>query len=83
MISHVETGRVYEGKKRRRCGYIFNPVWNDRQVVYCSETVVQYDSPTVSNGRKYPMVSVEQFLKWAGRDVTDEMPDRDWRSADK
>lgn len=55
---------------------------NDRQVLYInqSRTEVQYDSPAVKNGTSYPMVSMEKFLQWAKRDVTDLMPKGDWRT---
>ena len=41
---------------------------------------VQYDSPTIHTGRKYPQVSIEKFLNWAKEDVTNKMPSGDeWR----
>lgn len=73
------TGHVYEAKRKKECGDIFNPVWNDRQIVWIGPFLVQYDSPTVTNGRKYPTVSIDAFLKWAKRDVTEDMPKGDWR----
>jgi hypothetical protein len=76
----IQVGRCYEAKRPRRVG-LFSSVWNDRAVLWVSPfgTQVQYDSPTVSLGRHYPRVSMEQFLKWAGRDVTPLMPETDWR----
>lgn len=75
----IKIGRVYEAKKPQRsaCGLV-----NDRQVEYISSAgnYVQYDGPSVAPGRRFPTVTMEQFLKWAGKDVTDEMPNGEWRS---
>lgn len=43
---------------------------------------VQYDSPSVKDGKKYPTITMTKFLKWAGKDVTDQMPSGEWRKAD-
>ena len=41
---------------------------------------VQYDSPTVKNGKNYPSIPMKEFLAWAGREVSkDEIPEGDWR----
>jgi hypothetical protein len=42
---------------------------------------LQYDSPSVRNGRKYPKISVAKFLKWAEADITETMPKGKWRYA--
>lgn len=80
----IKANHVYEAKRPARSGSIFAEVFNDRQVLWInqSRTEVQYDSPTLRAGRHYPHVSMEKFLKWAGRDVTDEMPPGgdDWRT---
>lgn len=72
-------GRVYRAKKPGvvRGGYV-----NDRVIIRTLGPQVQYDGPAVAIGRRYPIVSVEKFLEWAGKDVTDEMPEgrwKDWR----
>lgn len=73
-------GRCYEAKRPAPSGFI-PQLCNDRQVKWVSPTsdYVQYDSPTVRYGRRYPKVSMEKFLTWAGRDVTSLMPKGKWR----
>lgn len=73
--------RVYEAK-RPAAASGFPPLYNDRQVQWVSSdrTLVQYDSPTIRDGRRYPTTTMEKFLKWAGQDVTNIMPDGEWRS---
>src|SRR6266849_4756633 len=67
----IKPGRCYEAKRPVVVGYYRE--LNDRQVKWVNSfrTQVQYDSPTVSDGRSYPIISMEKFLKWAGRDVTE------------
>ena len=74
--SDIKVGHTYEAKKPRGVFLL-----NDRQVLHISSmgTVVQYDSPTVPGARSYPRISMEKFLKWAGKDVTDVMPKGEWR----
>ena len=72
-------GHVYEAKRPRSVG-LFEPLMNDRQIKWISFNEVQYDSPTVGLGRRYPRASKEAFLKWAARDITKEMPPGEWRS---
>ncbi len=73
-------GRCYEAKSPKVIGIIERFI-NDRQIVFinATQTQLQYDSPSVRNGAKYPTVTIEQFLKWAKRDVTIEMPKGTWR----
>lgn len=75
-------GNVYEGKKKQKIG-VFIPLWNDRQIVYIDEVTeqVQWDSPSVKIGQRRKWSSFEAFRKWARRDITDEMPDGEWRTA--
>jgi hypothetical protein len=74
----IIVGHVYEAK--RPSMVLFNGgVMNDRKVVYTSKTQVQYDGPTVRDGRHFPTVSMDAFLNWAKRDVTDEMTKNQWR----
>lgn len=42
---------------------------------------VQYDSPTVKNGKNYPRVTATKFLEWTEKNVTEIMPQGKW--ADK
>lgn len=75
----IKVGRTYRGKRPGNAGGLVN----DRTVLYTSALAgkVQYDGPAVRNGARYPKVSLAEFLKWADRDVTDELPDgkyADW-----
>lgn len=70
----IEIGRTYRAKKPRRAGGSFGPLVNDRTVIFSNGIVVQYNGPSVATGRKYPVVRVENFIEWAARDVTDELP---------
>lgn len=75
MTIELIRGNTYRAKKPAcvGTGYV-----NDRMIVYMSLTQVQYDSPGIPNGQRYKFVPVEEFLKWAGRDVTAEMPKDEW-----
>ena len=73
----IIVGHTYEAKKPQRVGWM--RFLNDRQVVFCGNGIVQYDSPSVGLGRHYPKTTMEKFLKWAGKDVTNQMPKGDWR----
>lgn len=68
-------GRVFEAKKPKTNGFYCD----DRQIVWRGINQVQYDSPRLKTGARLPIVSLENFEKWAGRDVTDLMPEGDWR----
>ena len=40
---------------------------------------VQYNSPAIKDGSKYPTISATKFLKWAAKNVTETMPENgDW-----
>ena len=73
----LKVGRCYRAKKPAQCDY---GLINDRQIKWINElgTELQYDGPSVKNGRHFPRVSVEKFMKWADRDVTDFLPEGDW-----
>ena len=75
----VQVGRCYEAK--RPVAVSFPLVFNDRQVLWVSPTrdMVQWDSPSLGLGARYRTVKMVAFLKWAGRDVTGEMPKGEWR----
>jgi hypothetical protein len=76
----IQVGRCYEAKRIAFVGGA--NLANDRQAIHInpSRTEVQYDSPTVKDGANYPVVSMEKFVAWARRDVTDLMPKGDWRT---
>lgn len=71
-------GHTYEAKRPKAIGLV-EPLIDDRMIVWMGLTEVQYDSPSVRFGRRLPKVSKDAFLKWAGRDVTKEMPEGEWR----
>jgi hypothetical protein len=79
-IDDIKTGKTYRSKRPAPAGSIFQPYFNDRQVIWCSHeaNLLQYDSPSVALGRKYPKVTIDKFLKWVGKDVTDELPEGEW-----
>lgn len=58
----IQVGKVYIPKKRR-----YALAFEDRLVVWINKdrTMIQYDSDTIRNGRHYPIISMERFLKWA------------------
>lgn len=65
----IQVGKTYRGK-RRRAGFdyrTFTDVYDDREVIWMSQNrmSVQYDNPFIADGRAYPTVSMEKFLKWA------------------
>lgn len=70
----IEVGRTYRAKKPRVSGGVFSPLVNDRTVLWIGISDLQYDGPAVARGRSYPRISIEKFIAWAGRDVTDELP---------
>lgn len=81
MAIHLAVGRVYRAKKPRGVNAGADTLVNDRQIRWLNAFSVQYDSPSVSNGRTFPTVSREAFLSWAGADVTESMPvNLDWAS---
>lgn len=59
----LKIGRTYRAKRYRQ-------LWmgnNDRHIVWMSKdrTRVQYNSDTVKIGRRYPIIDIEKFLRWA------------------
>jgi len=71
MSQKIEARKFYRAKKPVRCS---DGGFNDRCVLWVSTDgqKVQYDSPTVGNGRHYPTVTLEKFLKWMGKEITKE-----------
>lgn len=73
----LKVGSVYRAKKPKAVG-IFNPVFNDRQILWIGPSSVQYDSATVKFGQKQPIIPIEKFLKWASFEVLEILPEGDW-----
>ena len=65
----IEAGKYYRAKKPTKC---LGGGYNDRCVLYVSPdgSQIQYDSYTVSNGKHYPTIPLEKFLKWASKEIT-------------
>jgi len=66
----IQKNRVYRGKKpcQAGAGYV-----NDRQVIWIGNNQVQYDSPSIATGNKFRSMSLDDFARWAHKDVTDEL----------
>lgn len=79
----LSVGRVYRAKKPGviHTGFLQPSLINDRVILHISEEFVQYDGPAVGLGRRFPRVTKEAFLKWAGQDVTDQLPKGKWEQA--
>ncbi|QOV06313.1 hypothetical protein CPT_Maja_093 [Burkholderia phage Maja] len=85
MSIELKVGQVWRAKRPKVAGPFFAPLVNDRQIVWIDSLgmTVQYDSPSVAQGRHYPKVSREAFEKWAGREVSGELPENgDWQKWD-
>ena len=39
---------------------------------------VQYDSPSIKNGKNYPSIPSSKFIKWTAKNVSDIMPKGEW-----
>lgn len=63
-IEDLKVGRVYRAKRPRVVHTLGGSYINDRQILSISpfEETIQYDSPKVGFGSKYPVISVEKFL---------------------
>lgn len=79
----LRVGRTYRAKKPAKAGDWRDPMVNDRTIKWIGCEEVQYDGPSVAFGRHYPRVSIEKFLKWAERDVTDQLPEGDYEKWSK
>ena len=69
QVADIQAGKYYRAKKPRRC---MDGGYDDRRVLHVDREGqnVQYDSYTVADGRHYPTVPMERFLKWAGKEIT-------------
>lgn len=70
----LKVGNTYRAKKPAQNGMYVN----DRIIRWIGAYELQYDGPAVANGRHYPQVTKEVFLKWAARDVSTELPSGEW-----
>ncbi len=77
----IQVGRTYRAVKPASTG-MFSALFNDRTIIWISSdrAFVQYDGPGVPDGRHYPKAKMEEFCRWALRDVTDELPTDEWQS---
>ena len=74
----LKVGHTCRAKKPRQVGNTFGGCFNDREIIGLTDTEVQYDTPSMIGNRDYPRTSRENFVKWAARDVTSELPDGQW-----
>lgn len=67
---------IYRAATPRQVGWHVN----DRMIIYMDMMgwKLQYDSPSIRSGSRYPSVTVEDFLLWMSEDVTEGYPDGDW-----
>lgn len=66
-VKDIRIGATYRGKTRRSNDWGQS---NDRTVLYISPLgEVQYDSDMLPNGRRYPRVTMDKFLRWAAAEV--------------
>lgn len=65
----LKVGGLYRAKRPTK--NFFGDL-NDRVILWMCGDFVQYDSISVQNGRKYPKVTVDAFLKWTGSVVHQE-----------
>lgn len=74
----IMRGRTYRAKKPRQVAGMVN----DRTVIFINidGRILQYDGPAVDLGRNYPSVYTETFEKWAGEDVTDQLPKGEYQT---
>ena len=74
-------GHIYRAKKPARVEYFGEaPLFNDRIIVWMKGdgSRIQYDSPSVRDGRHLPTIDRDKFEKWAGTDVTEGYPQGEW-----
>ena len=73
---NLEVGQLWRAKRPAPAG-VFGDV-NDRRILWMGKrsfaggVSVQYDSPAVGNGRRYPTVTKAMFKAWAGELLTTE-----------
>lgn len=67
-IEDLKVGRVYRAKRPRVVHTLGGSYINDRQILSISpfEENIQYDSPKVGFGSKYPVISVDTMCAAGG-----------------
>lgn len=77
-ILTLARGRVYRAKRPERA-MIPEPAYDDRQIISVDldKNLVVYGCPS-NTGSNYPKTSVSEFLQWAKREVTGELPEHGW-----
>lgn len=78
-MSNFAVGKVWRAKRPAPTGEFLKPLVNDRVIMWIGAETLQYDGPSVGLGQHYRKVSIEDFEKWAGREVTDELPNGQWQ----
>lgn len=78
-MSNFAVGQVWRAKRPAPTGEFLKPLVNDRVIMWIGAETLQYDGPSVGLGQHYRKVSIEDFEKWAGREVTDELPNGQWQ----
>ena len=68
-LEDLEQGGTFRGKRPRRN---LLGEYDDRTILYVGSETVQYDSIAVRQGRRYPSVSIDRFLKWASHQIDTE-----------
>lgn len=75
--AEIKRGHVYRAKHpRKRYTLGLGDHFTDREVVYVDERRVQYDGPHIKLGQHFPTVSMDEFLAWVGKDVTEQERNR-------
>jgi hypothetical protein len=72
----IVAGRTYRAKTPRCAG---GGYFNDRHVMGFYMGFIQYDGPAVAHGKHFPKITVDEFVKWMGEDVTDKLPRGGWQ----
>jgi hypothetical protein len=72
IATDLKDGATYRAKKPiKKWTFQHGEHFNDRIIIWRNDTHVQYDGPAVRTGSKYPKITVEEFLQWAGTEVED------------
>lgn len=69
----LEVGKTFRAKKPSMVRFLTRSGYNDRTVVWLGISQVQYDSLTVRTGSHLPTISADEFLRWAGTEVTEKI----------
>lgn len=61
----LKVGSLYRAKRFRE----FFGLNNDRRILWIGSSALQYDSHTVRDGRHYPTIDIDKFLRWASHEI--------------